>query len=190
MRISNQKLTFGKLKATLLLWIGVADVFFFGVGIIIFADICLTDKKNEWAALLVCLCFAAFGVWLIRSGVKKNRLVKDCKRYAYSLTNSENASVEKLAAVLGENPGMVRKNLEKMIGHGYIENVYLDNSADRFVILDGASKSEEVRGFASDTVLKQQEMVRVTCPNCGGTTALPEHSVGTCDYCGSEIRSK
>ena len=171
--------------------IGAALLLFFGIGSTAFIDVDRPGEESHIAQLIVCFCFAALGAWLLYRGIRQNRLIQDCSRYAVALTSSKAVTLGNLASVLGEDSGQVRSKLDRMIRLGYLEGVYIDNSTDCIVFLEnqcGDPKGKlPIRG-GNKTELKRQEMVPVTCPACGGVTMVPLHEAGQCDYCGSRIQ--
>lgn len=192
MQISNNRLVVGKLLAYGLILAGLGVILFFGMGVAAFTDLHLTGEENQIVPLVFCLCLVAGGVGLVCLGRRRGRLIADCKRYFSAIAGGKVRTVEELAAAAGRQTGQVSRNFDKMIGCGYLRGVYLDRRTGRIMILDDAcveSKNPSLNDWSSYAQTKKQEMVSVTCEACGGVTHLPSNTVGTCDYCGSHIRS-
>lgn len=192
MQISNNRLAFGKVYAYCLIIAGLGVISFFGIGVAAFTDLHLTGEENQIVPLVLCLCFVCFGAWLFYLGQRRNRLIANCKKYFGAVASGKVGTIEKLAAITGQQSSQVSRNIDKMLGLGYIKGIYINKETGHIVVLDDVYIEREEAPFdswSSYTPAQKPATVSVTCKACGGITVLTGHRSGVCEYCGSKIEA-
>jgi hypothetical protein len=177
MKLSNHKILSARISATLKLVFGIPFTPILGLFAMVYLSLGLEDG-SFFNAAIVCFVLMGLCIWMIIRGAKQKKLISACERYAALIVGNSITRIEHLAASLGQPIGTVRKNLEKMINLGFLQNIYLDNSTGELVFQ------------TPEEYLSYQPTITVECQSCGGKTAVCIGQHGVCDYCGSPIFGK
>lgn len=164
-------------KRVVLAWV---LILFFGMALIGFTGK-LADGEyvgTDLSAAGVSIALFALGVFLLVRAKREKKLIALFPEYAALLSGDREMSFARLAASRGEDVSVVTQNVEKMMSLGLFAGFYIDRAGGRLV------RSER------SIYDKNAPMTAAKCECCGGTTEIPENSVGTCEYCGAAIDSK
>lgn len=174
--------------------IGIIDVVFWSIGVLIFlADYDKYDYSSTM--IIVYLILAGLGVWMIRISNKKARLIETFRKYVAVISNVPNGFIPDIANALNTSVDVVMKNLELMIKKGYFVNAYIDRNLNSIIIANRQAIVNEVEQTKTAVTqpkksVQNVQMVTVKCEGCGAVNSVPKGSVGECEYCGSPIKGK
>lgn len=116
---------------------------------------------------------------MIKSGTNHS------EEYLAMIINSKIYQLDSIAASTGRPYNVVKRDVQKIIQKGYLQNAYIDESTRRIVISGGGIKNGYIRTMDSvDT--EQSETRVVTCACCGANNKIVGTS-GECEYCGSPL---
>lgn len=183
MFFSDTRISVGKFKAFIIILAGFVISILFCIAIAAFIDLHISGEGNYIIPCLLCVGLLVVGLLIFSRGMRLNKLLGDCKRYAAALGSGNIVSIEQLAAACGQNSGLVYENLNKMLSSGYLRNIYVDQGRGRIIFLN--SKGMEIDPAS---IIERPEMTSATCTACGGVTVLPLNESGICAYCGSKIK--
>lgn len=175
MKLSKNKLLSAKIKGTLKMVFGIPFSLLFALFFAVYLDITYTDGEDYLVAAIVCVVGFVLCIWMTARGIAQKRLVRACERYAAILARSSVTSIEQLSGALGQSSWKVRKNLDRMLHLGYLENIYFDHAKDAAVVQ------------TPDEYLSYQPSIIVECQACGGKSKVAVGQSGVCEYCGSPI---
>lgn len=175
MKLSEKKLKWIQIPATVSLALAVAHTIWWGICAAAWTHFILNEGKTYWSSVVVAVICLGIGIVWIWKARQRIRFVRDCREYFVFLAGRSRISVEEFAFAVRDDAAKVRKNLITMISFGYIEGITL-NVHDDCITVPEQARTKPV-------------MLPVTCEACCGVTLLPPHSEGICDYCGSKIKS-
>lgn len=178
--------------------IGVVCLLFFGIVTIgMMADNTM-DAGTKGISIVICLAFDALGIWLIVLSIRKNRLIKEFKKYVGAVSNNTDGFIPDIAMSLGTSENIVKRNLELMIKKKFFVNAYIDKNTNCIKIINRQNanvnavqhNNSNQQPSIPSTVSQAVEMVTVKCSGCGGINTIQKGAVGECDYCGSAIKGE
>lgn len=179
--------------------VGIFLLFIFGICTIMYLADAESRAELGVAFFIFCLLFDALGVWLIAKSRKKNKLIKEFKKYVTAISHDPTGYIPDIAASLGTSEDVVKNNLDLMIKKKFFSNAFIDRNSNCIVI---ASKQAVQNTTAAPnafvnaptastcTTAPAVEMVTVKCNGCGGINTIAKGQTGECDYCGSAIKGE
>lgn len=188
MNQSRSAILVSSLVSKVQLIIGAVLAFVFGLT---FLMSIFVPELRDGTLAVVSFIFMAGGVWLLRAGSKRGRMIKLFKSYVARLSSDPTRSIDSLAASLGESPDAVKRNLEYMIKRNYFSQAYIDVS-NNTLVLSQPSQSKMVPpptavSQAQPTEQPVTEFSTASCKGCGATNTVPKNTVATCEFCGSQL---
>lgn len=196
MNNSKVAITVSKTIGLVQMLVGIIIVFMFGLCTIM----CLTDKEfladTGIAFLIFCLVLSAVGVWLIVLSRKRNKLIKEFKKYVAAISCDPNGYLPDIAASLGIAENKLKTDLELMINKKYFANAFIDYNSNCIVVVNRPNQStnttqnQNTSTYSPPVSPDAVEMVTVTCRGCGGINAIQKGIVRECEYCGSSIKGE
>lgn len=157
----------------------------------------LTTWRNIHIAFFVVSLFMAAALWLFVPhdniaifivaaliwgvfALSSRLSLKTCKAFKKSLAvllTHPNDTFTELAPHVGHTPGVVRLAFENAVKKGVLPGLAVDVAADRLV--EAPIQPEP------DTA--QEEVVSVSCPNCGANVTVSSSRGGKCEYCNTRL---
>lgn len=160
--------------------IGGVITFFCGVTAVVSM---FDDVKDGVGMILFAWFITLIGVIIFNRGLKRNKLIKNFKRYVAIISSDPTGSIENISRLVNAPQNVVLKNLEKMIDKKYFVNAYIDREHNSIVINSHTAP-------ANVQTKPTEEYVTLTCKSCGGINKVPKNGIADCEYCGSPISAQ
>ncbi len=148
------------------------------------------NSKEEAVAIIMMWIFAALGFWVYFLGRKRMKMRLEFKKYVAQLSMDSFGSLDSLASVTGTSVEVVKKNLAYMINKKFFTDAYIDEQANRLVLLSMEKKAQAQTQVSqqTDQEVPQPKLVACTCSCCGGMSKIVKGAVGECDFCGAPLQ--
>lgn len=124
------------------------------------------------------------GIILISIGIYTRKSAKRFLNYLDLVVDQGYSSIDSVAASMSTNYDVAKRDLQKLIGDGYLNGSYIDESAREIVF--PMNKSITYKITVNDS-LDNNEPKAVACKSCGAINKVIAGTVGECEFCGSPI---
>jgi hypothetical protein len=194
MNNSKVAIAVSKTVAIIQMLIGVFVLFMFGLCTIMYLSDGDFRADVGFAFLVVCIMFDALGFILINLSRKRNRLIKDFKKYVSYISTDPTGSIDNIAASMNTSVDVVKSNMELMIKRNYFVNAHIDANTNCIIIGSNVrNNNTTIESNMNQTSFQQStpqiQYVPVACKCCGGMNKIAKGSTAECDFCGSPIQS-
>ena len=110
------------------------------------------------------------------------------QQYLSLIVDGNVRQIASIAAATRRSPETVKRDIEKLIEDGYLEDAYI-NEVSRQVVIGYKNAAANDNLHSSKSMAGEQKSTArlVTCPCCGANNSLVGRT-GECEYCGSPIK--
>lgn len=143
-----------------------------GIGVISLAGSAQTEPSTSGVAVL----FVIGGVWLFFVARKMKANGEKYKKYINLVINQKITDIDNIAASMGVNFEIARKDLQKMIDTGYFAGAFINVNTREIMLVNPEANT------------KSQSQTRVVvCKSCGANNTISVGQSNVCEYCGSPL---
>ncbi|MDF2941307.1 MAG: hypothetical protein K0S01_165 [Herbinix sp.] len=174
----------------------VGGFFSFIFGLTFFAQLNLLIRgtTSDVGSFFVLMVLAGLSVYLLLCGMRRLKLIRLYRNYIQLLSQAPSHSIDQLAYILKSPVQMVRFNLIQMIKKRYLAAAYIDTDSNRLVSSGYGQNTNAIPtpnfNRNPNNVVQPQKMneiITVTCKNCGASNKVTKGIATECEYCGSNV---
>lgn len=162
---------------------GYVDCVIFAVGLLAMLTSEDSDIGSKVLSVIIFGLLIAFGVFLIRKGIKIKRYVDRFRMYI-AIISEGISSIDEIASLTDRSYDFVIKDLQSMIDKKYFANAYIDSYSNRIIVILPEGAMHFTDEDEDETAL---DAVVVNCRGCGAANVIVKGTVGICEYCGAPI---
>ena len=130
------------------------------------------------------LFFAGAGVALLYLASRIKKEANTVKQYLNIIVNNSETQLDSIAAATGKPYDTVKKNVQKMIDKGFLENAFINENTRSVVLPSTSNAASNIYALTEDEVAQTRV---VTCPCCGASNTV-SGALGECEYCGTPLK--
>jgi hypothetical protein len=124
------------------------------------------------------------GAALIFMGIYTRKSAKRFLNYLDLVVDQGYSSIDSIAASMSSTYDLTKRDLQKLMGDGYLSGSYIDDSTRE--IMFPRSNSIQYDTAINDIIVNNGPQA-VTCKGCGANNKIIAGTVGECEFCGSPI---
>lgn len=141
------------------------------------------------------IAFVYFGVGsalMIYGAKRMKENAEKFKKYISVVINTNQTSIDNIAAAIPTDYEQAKNDLQKMIDDGYFQGAYIDAS-NREIVLSKRENSPSMNMSGNNIQYENKNMEQprfkvVICKSCGANNTVAEGNLCECEYCGSPLQ--
>lgn len=174
-----------KLLATMQIIIGTLIAVTFFIGFMAGFDHTVYEADTV-SVMIICFVLILLGLFIVYRGYKKVKKTPPFVNEYITLILGQNiTSINDIAIKLNKDGSTVEKELQTIIGKGYLPNAYVDHQYSMVVV--AKKNTLRQKDGLPNINAPQTKPANLICKNCGASNVIIPGKSAECEFCGSPL---